>query len=91
MLESAFSNTFKLLRERKGFRRAHIRMVHVIQSQASNIVAILLAYGRQQLLHCVYMFRDLGQEYRAIDQVCFDFFTLDAVQSNVARCIHELT
>ena len=65
-------------------------MIHIIQPQTPNVVAILHADGTQQLLHGIHVVCDFGREYRAIDQVCFDLLAFEAVEADVAGRVDQL-
>ena len=65
-------------------------MILVVQSQAPNVVAVLLADRTQQLLDSVHMFSDFSREDRAINQVRLDLFAFKAVKTDVAGRIDQL-
>lgn len=66
-------------------------MIHIVQTQAANVVAIFGRDGGQQLLDRVDNIGDFGSEDGAIDQVCFHLLALVGVESNIAARINELT
>ena len=66
-------------------------MIFVIQAETSNIVAIFRRNRRQKLFHGTNLFCELTVEERALDQVCFDYFAMKAVETDVAGNLNWLS
>jgi hypothetical protein len=69
---------------------AHLRVVHVVEAQTTDVVAIFHRHGREQLFDRVDLVGDLAVEDGAVDQVCFDLLALETVETDVPRRVDQL-
>jgi len=68
----------------------HLCVVHVIQAQTADVVAVLHGHWRENLLDGQNLVGHHAIENRAIDQVRFYFGAIDTVKPNVSAGIQQL-